>query len=453
MQILQLTLILAGCTDTGTTLGPDDTAVITGQTDSGIGTSTQTRDSGADTEEPADISCDPLADPTGTVITVTVADGPNLASIVDQLAPGDTLSFQPGTYSVAGDIWVRTEGVTLRGATGQAADVVLDASYSGGSVLVVTQSNVTVTDMTFANAWYHGVHVRPDSGATETITGVRLHRIVVHNAAEQAIKVNQEDTAYVDQGELSCSTLLLDNDGRSEVRNGCYTGGLDMHRGQGWVIRDNHVEGFWCDQGLAEHGLHLWRQNAGAIIERNTVVNCARGIGLGLANSSDGADREHPGYDCPDAFVDDYGGMIRNNTVFADDPRLFNSTSGFDSGIGLWSACESTVIHNTVWSTQPPFSSIEWRFDGTTAVVKNNLVSHTLKDRGVSSIDEAGNLAEAVATLLVDAAAGDLHLSPGATGAIDAGVTLPKGWADTDHEGDDRDDSPDIGADEVVVDP
>ncbi len=446
MTTMALLLWLAACTGSGT-LTDSGTA---GTTDTPPPTDTATTDTATTHPTGSDDSCDSLPAATGSVISVAPTDAAGLADIVDALEPGDTLEFAAGTYPVAGDIWVSTPSVTLRGATGNPADVVLDASYQGGSVLTVTASSVVVTDLTVQNGWYHGVHVRPASGADTSITGVRLHRIVVHNAAEQAVKVNQEGTAYVDHGELSCSTLLLDADGRSQVRNGCYTGGLDMHRSANWRVRDNHVEGFWCDAGLAEHGLHLWRQNAGTVIERNVIVNCARGIGLGLASSSDGTDRTHDGYTCPDAYIDDYGGIIRNNFVFADDPVLFASAGGFDTGIGLWSACDSTVVHNTVWSTQAPFSSVEWRFDGTSAVVMNNLVSHNLRDRTVTSIELAGNLADADAGLLVDAAGGALHLDPTATGAIDAGEPLAVGLADTDVDAEPRDALPDIGADEVT---
>ena len=43
---------------------------------------------------------------------------------------------------------------------------------------------------------------------------------------------------------------------------------------------------------------------------------------------------------------------------------------------------------------------------------------------------------------------GDLHLTPTAQSAIDGGTALNPGAADTDIDGDIRDDAPDIGADE-----
>jgi len=45
--------------------------------------------------------------------------------------------------------------------------------------------------------------------------------------------------------------------GRSRVRDGFYTGGVDAHAARGWTVRDSVIEGFWCADVLAEHTVHL----------------------------------------------------------------------------------------------------------------------------------------------------------------------------------------------------
>ncbi len=107
-------------------------------------------------------------------------------------------------------------------------------------------------------------------------------------------------------------------------------------------------------------------------------------------------------------------------------------------------------LSRIIRSRFPPFSSIEWRFDGTTAEVRNNLLSHNLRDRGATLVLTDGNIEQAPASLVLDADAGELHLAPGSW-AVDAGVPLAEGVADEDIDGDLRDDgSPDVGADEFV---
>ena len=80
----------------------------------------------------------------------------------------------------------------------------------------------------------------------------------------------------------------------------------------------------------------------------------------------------------------------------------------------------------------------------------NNLVSHNIRDRGVTSIVLEGNLEEADPSLLIDASGGDLHLDPTAMGAIDLGVTSVASEVTDDIDSELRDAAPDIGADEVV---
>jgi hypothetical protein len=144
---------------------------------------------------------------------------------------------------------------------------------------------------------------------------------------------------------------------------------------------------------------------------------------------------------------------VRNNMIFASRTELFDSSSGFDCGICLWQACNARVLHNTVVSTQKPFSSIEWRFSNTSVELTNNLVSHNLQARDGATATQAGNLANAPLTLFANLASGNLHLAAGASAAIDEGVSITGGACDDDIDGDHRPDGParDIGADERVT--
>jgi hypothetical protein len=150
--------------------------------------------------------------------------------------------------------------------------------------------------------------------------------------------------------------------------------------------------------------------------------------------------------------VDHYGGVIRNNFVFANRTELFSSDDGFDTGIALWQACGSRVLHNTVASTQAPFSSIEWRFSRTDVDLINNLVTHNLMDRG-GNATLTNNLQNQPLSLFVDGSGGDLHLAATATNAIDQ-VVAPAEVSD-DIDGDTRPigSASDIGADEYGISP
>src|SRR5262249_52421871 len=149
---------------------------------------------------------------------------------------------------------------------------------------------------------------------------------------------------------------------------------IDGHDALDWVVRDNHIDGFWCQSGLSEHGVHFWTGSRGTLVERNVISNCARGIGFGLGTGT--LNRQYGDNPCPGvSSAGHYLGIIRNNFVSAGAPGLTGSASGFDTGIGLEDACGAVVAHNTVFATQTSFASLDARFPQTKPVLANNLLS------------------------------------------------------------------------------
>jgi len=394
----------------------------------------------------ADDLCPPLAGPTGRVVPVSSVAG--LVSAVNNAQAGDTISIADGVYNLDGAyLRVDTPNVTLRSASGNREAVVLDGNYATTEIVQIVASNITIADVTLREAYYHPIHVMSTSSA-DTV-GTLIYNVHIVDPGEQAIKINPYtgDNAlyFPDNGEIACSHIELTDVGRSHIRNDCYTGGVDAHQARDWVIRDNVIEGFWCPEGLSEHGVHMWVSCRDTQVERNVLRDNARGIGFGMSESASNK-RVYLDNPCPGAgggYVDHYGGVIRNNFVFASDGGLFSSDYGFDCGVCLWQACGARVLHNTVASTQMPFSSIEWRFDHTDV----DLVSHNLRDRSGSATLE-GNVTDAPLTLFVDGAGGDLHLASTATAAIDLVAAPPDVPGDID--GDWRPIGPaaDVGADE-----
>jgi hypothetical protein len=71
-----------------------------------------------------------------------------------------------------------------------------------------------------------------------------------------------------------------------------------------------------------------------------------------------------------------------------------------------------------------------------------------LRERDGASASQQGNLPDAPLSLFLNGPGGDLHLDAAASSAIDQGVPLTAGLCDEDIDGDPRDSTPDIGADE-----
>jgi len=428
-----------------------------GSSSSGNGGSSSTSSSGSGGSAGGNIApgiCDPLPKPAGNIINVTPAQVGQLESIISTAQSGDTISLADGTYPLNGiELLFETPNLTLRSTSGNRKAVVLDGNYQGAEIITVVASDVTIADLTITKAFTHPIHVTSGDGG-DTVNTL-IYNVHIIDPREQSIKINPGYSGYfVDYGEIACSHLELTSEGRPNVQpipDGCYTGGVDAHQARGWTIRDNRIEGFWCNTGISEHAVHCWYGCRDTIVERNRLINNARGVGFGLLDS--GTARTYADNPCPAAgsgYVGHYDGIIRNNFIFANDQGLLQSPDGFDCGICLWSACGAKAVHNTVVSTGPNYSSIEWRFSTSTGVeITNNIATHPLRERNNASATQAGNLESAPLSLFVDGAAGKLHLDSGASTAIDQGTTVPTGVCDDDIDGEGRSGSRDIGADEI----
>jgi hypothetical protein len=396
-------------------------------------------------------ACAPLPPPSGTIVNVSTV--PQLVSAVNSATSGTTIVIANGTYNLNGEyLRLAVPNVALRSASGNREAVILDGNYQTTEIIQIAASNVTVADVTLREAYYHPIHVM--SGDAAHTLNTLIYNVHIIDPGEQAIKINPATAGYyTDNGTIACSHIELTDAGRPYIRNNCYTGGIDAHQSRNWIIRDNLIEGFWCSSGLAEHGIHLWRGCRDTLVERNALRNNARGIGFGLV--TDGSGRTYPDNPCPAAtgYVDDFGGVIRNNFVYANSASLFSSEYGFDCGICAWNSCNARLLHNTVYSTDPAhtFSSIEWRFSNTIATLINNLVNDDMRQRDGAQGTLSNNLTTAQAGWFVNAATGDLHLLSTATAAIDR-VAAPAEVGD-DIDGDLRPigNASDIGADEYGI--
>ncbi len=443
-------LLTLGCEDPDDPADDDDVADDddddTGDDDDDDTGDDDDDDTGDDDDTVQGDFCPALPPATGNTVTLNDTQTGELMGRVADAQTGDTILLEDGEYNLHGD-YLRfvVPGVTLRSASGNREAVILDGDYETTEIIQINAPDITIADLTLREAYYHPIHVSTSGADT---TGTLIYNVHIIDAREQAIKINPHDDGYyTDDGEIACSHLELTDEGRPIVDNNCYTGGVDAHQSMGWHIRDNLIEGYWCDYGLSEHGIHLWRACRDTLVERNVLRNNARGIGFGLVE--DAGARVYDDAPCGgETLVGHYDGMIRNNFVYADDSDLFDSEYGNDGGISLAQACGAQVVHNTVASTQTPFASIEFRFDHTDAVITNNLVTHNIMDRGgVAAL--SGNLEGASMSLFEDPSDGYLWLAAGASDAIDQGEAVPAGDCDYDYDGDPRDDgSPDIGADE-----
>lgn len=436
-SLVALALFALGCGDDGDTNPPMDAS---------------DRDPDGQPRVDADIpqtpfGCAPLPPATGSIIDVDPSMADQLPELVRNAVAGATLLLADGTYTMTAPdegnrrLQFLNPDVTMRSASGNRDAVVLDGEYLTNEMIFIAAENITIADMTITRAVDHPIHVTGSGGGTDNTL---LYNLRIIDGGEQFVKVNSDGNGnYADNGVLACSHLELTPTGRTMVEpdpGGCYTGGIDAHSAWGWAIRDNTFVDIYCDNGsLAEHAIHFWSGSRDTLVERNIILDCARGIGFGLVEN--GTERIYPDDPYPGiGYIGHYDGIIRNNIIHAIIPY-------FDTGIELAQARGAIAVHNTIVQPDTAYSSIDYRFANTDVTVRNNIVRNiTVRNGAVGTVEY--NLETASPDLFVDVGNRDLHLVPSAAEAIDQGIPVPEAGLDIDGQRHDNG-PPDLGADEL----
>jgi hypothetical protein len=363
---------------------------------------------------------------------VNVRNVVELERAVSSSRPGETILVAEGFYALRRTLDISTPGLTIRGRSGNAADVVLRGRGMKGDpvgvAIGVSAPDVTVADLTIREVGAHAVQVRGESGASR----FTLHNAHLEDAGQQLLKGSvSEQRVYADDGLVACSVFSYTAHAPSN-----YTNGVDLLATSGWVIRDNRfarIRGPESDGWKAGPTILVWAAARNTIIERNVILDSYRGIALGLVETPNNYARDG------ERVYDHSGGQVRNNIIV-------NLSRWADEPIEANAARDSRIDHNTVFVEGSAPWSISVRFPASNALVRNNLTNHRvfLRDGGRASLD--GNITSARRTWFVDLPNGDLHLAPAGRPAIDAGVPIADVNGDFDRAARPVGRAPDAGA-------
>lgn len=387
--------------------------------------------------------------------TVNVSPGQNLSRLIRKAPAGTTFVLHDGRYRVAPPIIIRQPNIIIRSATSAREKVILDGAKTNGplnrkqcipKLIGIRASNVTVQNLTLCHAAAHAIHIVPTGNGN--LKNIRLRGLHVYDCGQQLIKVNSSGTKppnWTDNCVLESSTLeFIDRSIMMAMGKMYYTGGIDIHGGRNWLIRNNTFRNIQRDEKVMEHAIHLWSASRDTVVENNRIINCFRGIGFGMKSQPKGRVRAYPDRETGRPYYDHIGGIIRNNMVFNDETVKLNS------GIELNNVDGAKVVHNTVVSLQEPFSSIEIRWPNSNALLQNNLVSHQIRTRNQAKAKMLSNRVGVTAGQFYNIQQGDLRIKASALTLVNQAQPLTSELVATDFEGQARDDEPDIGADEFV---
>ncbi|GLY40775.1 pectinesterase [Amycolatopsis sp. NBRC 101858] len=172
------------------------------------------------------------ADGSGSFATVQAA--------IDAVPAGGTVSLMPGTYREVITVPASKTGITLRGTTGRAADVVIDydnasgtkkpdgTTYgtTGSATATIAANGFTATALTFRNSFDR--HAHPEITATQAVavkaTGDRM-------VFDNVTFLGHQDTLYAD-------TATVGTTGRQYYRNCAISGDVDFLFGRATAVFD-----------------------------------------------------------------------------------------------------------------------------------------------------------------------------------------------------------------------
>jgi len=348
-----------------------------------------------------------------------------------------TLLLAEGTYVLdVPTLEIQCPGLVIRSANGKRDGVLLRGPDEGphaavASVFLISANDVVVADLSLGYCRFHGIQVRGESPFS--VSGFRAHNCRLVNCNQQFIKGSSSEADPIGATDGCIEGCLFEFTAGWAYQS--YTGGIDIHKGVNWVVRDNLFRNLRTRAGeraIAEHAIHFWKRcrtrPQNILVERNRVLNCDRGIGFGLGSAEGGLE----------------GGrsLIRNNLVF-------NNGAGphTDVGIGLEHASNVLVDNNTVVVLNY-WAPIEYRFAGSSNLVfRNNLVSGPIQRRdNAPPAARANNLEGIQPSWFRDFADGDLRLTAAATPALHAGQPLDAFGDDVDGQPRPRGRPWDVGA-------
>ena len=264
-------------------------------------------------------SCDKIIGEVDTVYNVS-----QLWASINQANNGgnQTILIADGTYPVASTAsypYITGSNLVFRSLSGN-RDAVILTGQGMQDVAPLTEigmslvgDNITIADLTIRDVGNHGISTNSDDHF--------IHNVKIQNTFEQMIKGTTGGN-FSNDVTVQCSLFEY----TAGVGPQWYIGGLDIHEGVNWTVRDNIFRNISSPSvALAEHAIHFWNSSSDNTIERNVIFNCDRGIGFGLGSSPN------------------TGGIIRNNMIYNDGSGIFD-----DVGIGLETSPNTQVYNNTI---------------------------------------------------------------------------------------------------------
>lgn len=269
-----------------------------------------------------------------------------------------TVQIEDGTYILTKGIWIAGENVTFESKSGNRDKVILTGKFKASHIFWITTDHVTIQNISIGEVNNHAIQVHSELDADHAV----IRNVRFFDTKEQMLKGSGSSSDKYSDDCLVENCLFEFTKGTAYQY---YTGGIDVHKGKNWIVKNNTFKNINFPKGnLTEGAIHFWSNSQGTQILKNTILNCDRGIMLGMDSSSHDK------------------GLIQDNQIEVTR----------DVGIYLCNANHSSVIGNTVVNRSNYNNSIEYRFKTTGTMIKDNITNKKITSRNGGTAELSNNV-------------------------------------------------------------
>ncbi|MEW6209043.1 MAG: right-handed parallel beta-helix repeat-containing protein [Acidobacteriota bacterium] len=247
---------------------------------------------------------------------------------LEMAAPGDTIYFRAGRYTIKRFLWVGTANLTISSYPGEKAAIEGGTTEDQNNpicIFIIVADNVTLADLEIQGGAYYGVKVDLDSN--KTTNGVTIRRCHIHHTGRDAIKTFNADNLLIEDCEIAFSG----------ARDASNAEGIDSIASVGVTIRRCYIH------DIPTNGLYLKGGARDGLVERNRIERVGHaGILLGqdtdLEYMRDGSRFE--AINC----------AARNNII----------VNAGAAGLGTYSGSNVRFENNTVFDVARQYQAAIW---------------------------------------------------------------------------------------------